>query len=751
MVWLVGCCSIYSQHFDKVPEAELHRKLAASKNSSEKIALLIELATNHIELSRDINHPKSIDSAKYFSNRALKLSKATQNKDGVARAYIAYSQVYQIIGDLDLAEKYAQSAINIYVKLKDKPGIASAYRILMYSKESVRDFNETVAIGLKAQKAYKEAGDKKMQATMGEDIAYFLMGSGRLEESLKVLEETVQLYKEMKFGKVQYAYSSMCIISNQLGRYEKAIEYSQKAINAAEKYNDTSLNVVQVYNYSGIAYLSLKNYNKAFECFKKAYKISKKYNDIGFSCLLLTNMIEILMKSKKINEAGSYVNLLKKDYHKLSPADQFEPMSCLIKYYVQLKKHEQAVGYVEKALKASDTMKTDDIRQVALYVGIIDYHFANKKYGIARKYVGRYKILSENVKSPKKLAEVYHMLFRIDSAEGNFTSAIKHYKLESKYKDSLLNEAKNKEIAALEIKYETNKKEKELQQNKEKNRLLSLESSLQKSKLEKANLIKNISLGGIILLLITFLLLYSSYRIKQKTNRILESQKNEINQKNNSLEKLVTEKEWLLKEVHHRVKNNLQMVMSLLNAQSFYLKDNAAMTAIRESQHRIHSMSLIHKKLYQSENVVSINMEVYIKELVQYFKETFDTGQRIQFVLDITPIELSTSQAVPLGLILNEAITNSIKHAFTKKENGTITIQFKNSNDDHLTLSIKDNGEGIVDELKNEHFQSLGMKLIKGFSDDLDANLSIENNNGLTITVTFLNNEKFTENGITQP
>ena len=116
--------------------------------------------------------------------------------------------------------------------------------------------------------------------------------------------------------------------------------------------------------------------------------------------------------------------------------------------------------------------------------------------------------------------------------------------------------------------------------------------------------------------------------------------------------------------------------MSLLNSQSAYINNEPALTAIHDSQHRVHAMSLIHQKLYSSENVSSIDISLYIRELVSYLADSFNTGQRIRFEFDVEPLELDVSQAVPLGLILNEAITNSIKYAFPMKEMASSLFRF---------------------------------------------------------------------------
>jgi two-component system, sensor histidine kinase PdtaS len=147
-------------------------------------------------------------------------------------------------------------------------------------------------------------------------------------------------------------------------------------------------------------------------------------------------------------------------------------------------------------------------------------------------------------------------------------------------------------------------------------------------------------------------------------------------------------------------------------------------------------MSLIHQKLYNTENVSSIDMSSYIRELATYLSDSFNTGRRIRFEYNIDPLEMDVSQAIPLGLILNEAITNSIKYAFPENRNGLISISLSNTSPGHYLLSISDNGIGMPDDIKKTG--SLGMSLMKGLSEDLDGSFSIENNNGTVIRILFV-------------
>jgi len=239
----------------------------------------------------------------------------------------------------------------------------------------------------------------------------------------------------------------------------------------------------------------------------------------------------------------------------------------------------------------------------------------------------------------------------------------------------------------------------------------------------------------IITFLLVALLIFGIIIIRQ--NRKMKVQQKEIRDQNISLYRMIDEKEVLVKEIHHRVKNNLQIITSLLESQSAYLKSES-LDAIRDTQHRIFSMSLIHQKLYQPEiSEAKIDMTVYLHELVKYLCESFQTNQRIRFKMDLEPVELDISLAMPMGMILNEAITNSVKYAFPGKQEGLITISIKRNAENMLVFFVADNGIGLPHTPDINKINSLGMKLMKGLSDDIAAKFSIKNNQGTQITIEF--------------
>lgn len=239
-------------------------------------------------------------------------------------------------------------------------------------------------------------------------------------------------------------------------------------------------------------------------------------------------------------------------------------------------------------------------------------------------------------------------------------------------------------------------------------------------------------------------LIYRIYRLKKHFKGQLKLSQRELDQKNLLLgnlninqEKLLKEKEWLVREVQHRVKNNLQMVTSLLYSQSVYLEDAAAVQAIKDSLRRMHAMSLIHQKLYQDENTTTIAVAEYISDLVRYLHDSFDTDNRINFIQTIEAVELDVSQAIPLGLIFTESIVNAIKYAFLNGSSGLIHISLEHDGPDDLLLNISDNGIGLPEGFDTKENNSLGLDLMQGLSRQLNGSFNIENNNGVHIKVRF--------------
>jgi len=187
--------------------------------------------------------------------------------------------------------------------------------------------------------------------------------------------------------------------------------------------------------------------------------------------------------------------------------------------------------------------------------------------------------------------------------------------------------------------------------------------------------------------------------------------------------------------VHHRVKNNLHTVICLLESQARYLEEDA-LRAIESSQNRIYAMSLIHQKLYQSDDIGTIDLDIYLRELASYLSDSFGSPANIRLHLMLEKVKLSLAQAIPLGLIVNEAVTNSFKYAFPNKRSGKITITLDRT-DSNIELIIADNGIGMHTVSNGNLPKSLGLDLIRGLTTELEGAVFFEDGNGTRIKVVF--------------
>lgn len=201
------------------------------------------------------------------------------------------------------------------------------------------------------------------------------------------------------------------------------------------------------------------------------------------------------------------------------------------------------------------------------------------------------------------------------------------------------------------------------------------------------------------------------------------------------------EKEVLLKEIHHRVKNNLQIISSLLNLQSESIKDSRILDIFKEGQNRIDSMALIHEKLYQSENLDRVEFCEYIQELASNLYYSYEAGsQDIALTINVDNVQLGIDTAIPCGLIINELVSNSLKYAFPSGRSGEIIIDLHWEDDTELILSVSDNGIGFPQNVDFKNTESLGLQLVIALTNQLDGNIELNRDRGTEFKLTFPEN-----------
>jgi two-component sensor histidine kinase len=210
----------------------------------------------------------------------------------------------------------------------------------------------------------------------------------------------------------------------------------------------------------------------------------------------------------------------------------------------------------------------------------------------------------------------------------------------------------------------------------------------------------------------------------------------ELKQSEERLRASLADKEVLLKEVYHRVKNNLQIISALLRMQARQVKDTAALEALENSISRVMAMSMVHEKLYQAQNLVSIDFLSFAQSLISFLNQ-LTVGSRTDVVVELEgePLALSIDQAIPLGLVLNELVTNSLKYAFPEGRGGRVRVQVATENPSTARVVVSDDGMGLAEGVDLENRPGLGFRIVSMLVEQLQGVLEIKNERGLQVTV----------------
>lgn len=703
------------------------KKLLVKTKNEDRIKLLLQLGNFY--LFKPGTKPEDLQNAKTYIDDAVRTSNQLKSKKWQHQSLLLSGKYYFQANNQPEGKKIFLQVIAECRNQNDKKSLAEAldaYGTLLFNLDPEKEKILQEVVSLYASLKLEE---KRIENYMKITTIYFW--GGKINEAKKRLYQNLADLRKIGFEHQQYAETTISYIEANQFNLKNSLYYAQKSVKRIEDTNDRTFSDI-FYMRLAMVYLGIGHFDDAMKLAQKSIDYGKNniVNSGSWYKSFITSAATLSIRGQN-KEAVTYINSIIKVYPPKNTFDQMLIDFALGNCYWELKDYAKAEKhFLEMDSYASKLDSPETFRDVAnCYSAIAAFYAGRKNLEKASYYSNKVLALSNKYDTNYSSQTLMTALYRIDSLKGDFRSALANYKIFKKLSDSLYSISKNKQIEELKIQYETQNQEHQI-------KLLNQESNLKEIALKKSKMLNSVSIWSLVLLLITVGLLYNRYRLKQRNHAKLELKEKEIHQKNLNLTHLLEEKEWLLKEIHHRVKNNLQTVISLLNSQSAYLDNDMALSAIKNSQHRIHSMSLIHQKLYNSENISTINMPNYIKELVEYLRESFSLGQRIRFELKIDQLELDVAQAVPLGLILNEAITNSIKYAFPEERTGMIYVTLETISENNYILTIADNGIGFDANLTQKP-NSFGMMLIKGLSDDLAAKLNIENNNGTVLKIEF--------------
>lgn len=264
------------------------------------------------------------------------------------------------------------------------------------------------------------------------------------------------------------------------------------------------------------------------------------------------------------------------------------------------------------------------------------------------------------------------------------------------------------------------------------------ESEHWKSLAEQRTLERNIAVALLLVSCCATTVAWLAYRRQKARETSMANANEHMEEQRKKFQRSLQEKDALLKEIHHRVKNNMQIVSSIFLLQSRQIKDPAALLAINESQSRVKAMALVHQKVYQNEDMASVDFQDYLSGLCGQIAATANLDQsQVQTQIDAENIHLNVDTAVPLGLIVHELVSNAYKFAFAEKQNGKVGIHLQSLDGNTYQLLVKDNGVGLPAGFNIANAQTLGLKLVRLLTEQLNGSVAIRPGPGTEISITF--------------
>ncbi len=581
-------------------------------------------------------------------------------------------------------------------------------------------------------------------------------------------------YETAAQPEIVYAILGLAKSQYYRGNYSRAAENFVDVVKKSKEYKLPELSG-EANEYLGLIYGAFQNFQRNTEVYLKALEIKKELNDDKGIVRVAANLSQIYYQLGKFDSSLIFANIAFSSAQKLNFATdmymaQFTRTASLIRLK-KIKEAEQELLFFEQ-----NKNHFQDANLLIRYQTLLgNYYLAKKQENISRFHYDSALAIVKHNAFPELLIIIYNDMATAYFEQGDIYKAYDAYKKynrqlslfytgdnvtklanleglvsleaskdeikqlnnENKLKALLLqNEQSIRQNLALQnllkdsnlaqakllndaLARENNYKQGKLNDEKKLSNVITSENHLQKEKLANEKKLRIYLLSGLGLFIVLGAVIFSMYRRQKSKNNLIQKQADDL--------------QMLMKEIHHRVKNNLQVISSLLDLQSLTIDDKHASEAIKESRNRVYSMALIHQNLYREENIRGIDMPGYINKLVQSLLQSYNAGEnRIKLKTDIDPLSLDVDMVIPIGLVLNELITNSLKYAFNKTNEGTLQISLKKS-DEELLLKVHDNGSGFPNGLNVWQTKSFGYKLIKAFAQKLKARLEVYNDNGACI------------------
>jgi len=514
-------------------------------------------------------------------------------------------------------------------------------------------------------------------------------------------------------------YNNIGSIHDQKGNSSKALSYYLKSLKIRETLNDKKGLSISLNNVGQI-YYNQGDIDKALHYFQKSLTINPNAKNGYAKAAILNNIGIIYQKNNNIPLALKYFNesmVIKEEIG--DKKGIVISLNSIGGVYRDQQKYKQAFEYFKNSLTLSKEINNKEGLAISLNNSGIVY-FITGKLTKAKSNCQESLSIAEELKNPALIRDATLILTKIYKKENNWKEALKMHELYLLMRDSVSNKEIEKDVIRQKATYDLDIKEQEIT-------LLSTKNEVQELKLIKNRALIALFAIAFGLVTILVLLVFRGNKKKKVIYKLLKKQKEDITKKNE-------EKTVLLKEIHHRVKNNLQVVNSLLKFQSREIEDEKIIDMFNKAQKRVLSMAMLHEKLYRSDDLKNINIKDHLTVLIEDLIKNYAVDKIITLEIEIDEISnIGIETLTSLGLIISELITNSLKHAFINKNDGTVMVSLKQLSMKYV-LIIGDNGVGFVPKKESG---GLGTKLTQIFTKQLGGTITKLNESGTVFKIEF--------------
>nr|WP_321237140.1 histidine kinase dimerization/phosphoacceptor domain -containing protein [uncultured Psychroserpens sp.] len=584
----------------------------------------------------------------------------------------------------------------------------------------VNSLKDSTELGVNSRKAVllsKESNNQKTLALSYKYLAFYHKEYSKIDSAVYYYNKVKDIYAQQNnVQELASSFLDLKTVYTVKADYNQAKIYTYKALELYENLNNQK-GLAQCYAHIGDLLYYENNYDEAIKYCNQAIVIQKKINakkDLALSYRFKAN--SQLFSGSDLKNALESINASIDIYKEFGETGI--PMMASINWrgniYKYMDRYQEAIADYEANFDNSMALGLE--RYLIPSLGNIGHVYVMQgKYKEALPYNLQAIDLIKRTGRTRNLWENYMHVAEIYESLGELKLALYYHQLYASelelYKDNIILSLETEAQA----KYEVGQKNATI---------LFQDETINQQKRTKILYVILTSLLAIIL----FGLFYN-YRKNQKRSQLLETLNTELDTKNQ-------QNELLLREIHHRVKNNLELVKSLISLQSADLEDSATKDAMIASQNRVQSMGIIHQKLYQGEHLGSIDMKDYFVNLSDGILDTFNAENKVKVECAMEQLDLDVDTAVPIGLIVNELLTNALKYAFPNDSKGKIKISLRQSNPNILSLKVIDNGIGKTTESQSKG-TGFGSQLIKLLTQQLNGIMEEKYDNGTSVMFEF--------------